>query len=71
MAHDEDAERGAQAQQYESSLIVRMVRVVNQKGALVEKDGLGFLERHAVLAPVQPILLGIPFESKVAHAMLV
>jgi hypothetical protein len=52
MADHEDVKSCAQAEQDESVLINGMIRVTDQKGILIDKDGLGFLKRYAVLFPI-------------------
>jgi hypothetical protein len=45
-----------------------VIRIVDQLGSLIDKDGPGFIEAHAVLFCVDDGRLFIPLESKRAHA---
>jgi hypothetical protein len=45
-----------------------MIWIVNQLGALIDKDGFGFLESHAVFLEICGSLPAVPLESQRAHA---
>ena len=49
VAHHQQAQCAAQAQENKAFFIVRVIRIVNQLGAFIQKDRLGFLKAHAVL----------------------
>jgi hypothetical protein len=57
MADDETTRLKAVAEQQESIFIPRVIRIVNQAGALVQKNGLRFLEGDAMLGQVGSSLI--------------
>jgi hypothetical protein len=64
VAYDEHSQHRAHAEQDESRLNVRVIRVVDQQTVLIRESSLGLLERHAVLSPVSPVLPFVPLEAK-------
>src|SRR5438105_1900376 len=68
MADQEQPKRAAQAQKDETLFVFGMVRVIDQPGTFVEKDGTGLFERDTVLPVVGCGLAFVPLEPKVAHA---
>ncbi len=60
----------AVAQKHESFLIVRVIRIVDQAGVLVQKHSLGFLKRDAVLGKIQSGLAAIPGKFYIAHGII-
>jgi hypothetical protein len=58
------------AQKYESFFIIRVIRIVDKAGVLVQKRSLGFLERDAVLCKVQSGLAAIPGKFYIAHSII-
>lgn len=44
-----------------------MIGIVDQFGALIDEDGLGLIEAHAVFLGVRGSLPIIPLEVKCAH----
>jgi len=70
MANDETTRPKTVAQQQETIFISRMVRIVDQTGALVRKSGLCLLERDAVLCQVGLSFTAIPGKINLAHIII-
>ena len=70
MADDETTRLKAAAQQQEPIFIPRVIRIVNQAGALVQKNGLRFLEGDAMLGKVGSSLTSIPGKLDIAHSII-
>lgn len=64
MNDDEDSRCCAQAQQNESPIVVRVIRIEDQQRALVREHRLRRFERDAVLPDVRARFLGIPLEPE-------
>jgi hypothetical protein len=60
MAHDQQAEFFAPADDAEPILVLRVFLVVELNGVLVGKHGGGLLERHAVLVDVASVFVVVP-----------
>ena len=71
MTNDETSRLKAVAQQQESILIGGMIGIVNQTGALVQKDRLRLFEGHTVLGHVCSCLAAIPGTFYIAHSIMV
>jgi hypothetical protein len=48
--------------------VIGVIWIVNELGALVDEDGLGFLEAHAMFLEICGRLANVPLEAKCAHA---
>lgn len=67
MANNQNAEFETHAEHDESVFVLRMVGIEETNGILIEKYRLCFLERDAMFPYVFPVLVFIPFETKVIH----
>jgi hypothetical protein len=70
MNHYEAARLKAVTQHQESFFIVRMIGIVNQAGALVQKNRLSFLERDAMLGNVGSGFTRIPGKLNIARSII-
>jgi hypothetical protein len=70
MADDETTRLKAVAQQQEPVFIPRVIRIVNQAGALVKENGLRFLEGNAMPGQVGSSLTSIPGKLDIAHSII-
>lgn len=57
MTNNEGSKARAKAKQYESILVVGVVRIVDKQRGVVQENGLRLLERDAVLPSVGTVLL--------------
>jgi len=64
VADHQQSQAAAQAEQHKSVLVLGVIRVVDELGILIRKDGLSVFEADPVLALVGRCLLGIPLESE-------
>ena len=71
MAYNQDPQTAAHAQQYETFLVLGMVRVGVFPRALVIEDGLSFLKGDAMFAPVGAVLLLVPNEAQLGYDYIV
>jgi len=60
-------QRAAQAKKHKAFFIFRVIGIVDQLGALIDEDRLGFFEAHAVLLGVRCGFAFIPLKAKCAH----
>ncbi len=67
VAYDQHPELEADAEHKESVLVLGMVRVKESDGVLVQEHGLRLFKRDPMLAAVLPVLLLVPFETKLIH----
>ena len=70
MADDQATRLKAVAKQHESFLILRMVRVIDQAGALVQKNGLCFLKGNAVFRQIRSSFTAVPGKLDIAHSII-
>jgi hypothetical protein len=63
VANDESAKRGAQTEQDEAVFVVGVIGVIDEQSMIVQEDGLGLLERNAVLSLVDAILAEGPIRT--------
>ena len=71
MTDDEASRLKAVTEQYEPFLLGRVIRVSDQTGILVQKDGLRLFKRNTVFAKVGPCLPPVPGKLKIAHSIIV
>jgi hypothetical protein len=57
----------ATPQQNEALLSLRMLRIVHQKGVLIDEGGFGLSEGDPVFAAIRRRLAGIPLEPERTH----
>ena len=67
MGDSQDSKSAAETEKEESPLLVRMIRVVDKYGAIIEEDRLGFLEGDAVLTLILDVFRRIPREPQIAQ----
>jgi len=68
VAHHQQAQCAAQTQENKAFFIVRVIRIVNQLGAFVQKNGLGFVKAHAVIFfDIDCGFVLVPLKTKCAH----
>jgi len=67
MTDDQNSETNAHAEHQEALLALIVLRVVNDSGELIQKDGLGFREGNAVLLLISTVLSWILLEAQVRH----
>ena len=65
---EQQSKRTAQAKKDKAVFVFGMIWIVNQLGALIDKDGFGFLKSHAVLLEICGSLPAVPLELQSAHA---
>jgi len=70
MTDDQAARLKAVAQEHESFLFFGMIRVIDQAGAIVQKNGPCFVERNAVPGHVGPSLTAVPGKLNIAHSII-
>lgn len=58
-----------QTEQNETFLVFGMIRIVDEFGVFIVKNGLRFFEAHAMLFKIQHRLAPIPLESQFAHGV--
>jgi hypothetical protein len=51
-------------------LLLGVIRIVNQSGAIIQKNTLGFLKRDPMLRHVGPSLALIPGKFNIAHSII-
>ena len=68
MTYKKHSQRAAQAKKNKALFVFRVIWVVDQFGALVDKDRLSFLEAHAMLSRIGGSFPVVPLEAKGAHA---
>lgn len=68
MADHQNPKRAARTKQDEASLIIGVIRIINQLRSLVREHGLRLFKGDAVLVFVRCCLSLIPLEVKLAHA---
>ena len=68
MTDEQQSKRTAQAKKDKAVFVFGMIWIVNQLGALIDKDGFGFLKSHAVLLEICGGLPAVPLELQCAHA---
>ena len=71
MTDHKDAKSCTHAEQDESVFIKGMIRVIDQKSILIDKNGLSFLKGYAVLSPIGGIFARIPLEAEPLHIYFV
>jgi len=71
MHDNQDPESGAEAQQDEPLVLVRMVGVVNQQRQVVRKYRFGLFEGHPVLPGVGACLGRIPLKPDVTRRIYI
>ena len=67
MTYDQRPQARAESQENEPILVVRVVRIGDQKCLLVQEYRFGLGERHTVLARVCHVLAFVPDELKISH----
>ena len=67
MTNQQDSQFGAEAEEEESVLPLKMLIVIEFHGGLIKEDRLGLSEGYAVLTLVLPVLCFIPFEFQRLH----
>jgi hypothetical protein len=68
VANKKQPQCAAQAKKHKAFFIFRVIGIVDQLGALIDEDGLGFVEAHAVLLGVRSGFAFVPLKAKCAHA---
>jgi hypothetical protein len=67
MADDKEPKRGGQPKKYETLLVRRVIRIVDQSRTLIKKHGPRLLERDAVLRAIGGGFAFIPLEPELVH----
>jgi hypothetical protein len=67
MANKQQSKRAAHPKQNKTIFVIRMIRIIDQPGTLVKKDGFGFIEAHSMLLQIGSGFSAIPFEAQCAH----
>ena len=57
----------AESKQDKSVFILRVFRIGDDPGPLIEKRSLGFFKGDAVFSLIGSVLFGVPFESELRH----
>ena len=70
MADDQATGLKAVAKRHESFFILGMVRIINQAGTLVQKNGLCFLEGNAVFRQIRLSFTAVPGKLDIAHSII-
>src|ERR1700691_540469 len=70
MRDDQTTRPKAVAQKQEPIFVLRVIRIVYQAAALVEKNGLRFLERDAMLYEIRLGLAPVPGQLDIAHSII-
>ena len=63
----QQSQRAAEAQQNKTVFVLGVIGIVDQLRALIDKNGLGFLEAHTVLLEICGSLSIVPLESMRVH----
>lgn len=67
MAHDQRSQGAAESQEDEPILLLGVIRIGDQQGALVKKHGMSFVKGDAVSSTVCRILPVVPLEPDRCH----
>ena len=70
MADDQAARLKTISKQHEPFFFLRVIRIIDQAGVLIEKNSLRFLEGDAVLHQVGSSLAAIPGKLDIAHSII-
>ena len=65
--NDDDPQGGAQAKQDKSTLLGRMIRIVEQESTFVGEDRRCLSKGDSVLPSIRDVLGMIPLESELSH----
>jgi hypothetical protein len=67
VTNQQQSQRTADAKQNKALLIFRVIRVVNQLGALINENGSGFVKADTVLLEIGGSFAVVLLETKCAH----